>query len=88
MTNHLDEAAAAHRDAVAKEEAALQALKEAQARRKAAGAKVAETRAPLAAAIIEEARAGTRQVDIVRRSGYTRERVRQICRAAGVEPAE
>jgi predicted transcriptional regulator len=40
----------------------------------------------LAAAIIKEAKAGTRQTEIVRKSSYTRERVRQICRGAGIEP--
>jgi hypothetical protein len=34
---------------------------------------------------VEAARDGMRQVDIVRKTGYTRERVRQICRAAGIE---
>ena len=37
----------------------------------------------LATAIVEAARSGVRQVEIVRVTGYTRERVRQICRAAG-----
>lgn len=37
-------------------------------------------------AIVEAARGGMRQVDIVRATGYTRERVRQILRAGGVEP--
>ncbi|MFC7382837.1 hypothetical protein [Sphaerisporangium rhizosphaerae] len=39
----------------------------------------------LARAIVEAARDGVRQVDIVKATGYTRERVRQICRAAGIE---
>lgn len=47
-----------------------------------------DARLQLAAAIAGSARAGTRQAEIVRVTGYTRERVRQICRAAGVEPAE
>ncbi|MEV1018124.1 hypothetical protein AB0I89_32180 [Micromonospora sp. NPDC049801] len=42
----------------------------------------------LAAAIVAAARGGVRQSEIVRTTGYTRERVRQICRAAGVEPGE
>lgn len=47
-----------------------------------------DARLRLAVAIAEAARAGTRQAEIVRITGYTRERVRQICRAAGVEPGE
>ncbi|MFI5495298.1 hypothetical protein [Actinoplanes sp. NPDC051859] len=39
----------------------------------------------LAAAIVAAARGGRRQGEIVSITGYTRERVRQICRAAGVE---
>lgn len=48
--------------------------------------KVTEAREQLAAAIVEAAREGMRQVDIVRVTGYTRERVRQILRAHGVAP--
>jgi AcrR family transcriptional regulator len=47
---------------------------------------VVKARSRLAEAIVAAARAGVRQVDIVRVTGYTRERVRQICRAAGIEP--
>jgi hypothetical protein len=43
-------------------------------------------RKKLAAAIVNAANSGTRQNEIVRITGYTRERVRQICRAAGIEP--
>lgn len=42
-------------------------------------------RAELADAIVEAARAGTKQADIVRATGYTREQVRRICRAAGLQ---
>jgi hypothetical protein len=84
MTDRLEAAAKAHREAVAEEAAALAALREAQARRKDAGAKVAETRGPLAEAIVEAARTGVRQVDLVRISGYNREHVRRICRDAGI----
>ncbi|MEV4543835.1 MULTISPECIES: hypothetical protein [Micromonospora] len=48
--------------------------------------KVTEARDQLAAAIVEAARDGMRQIDIVRVTGYTRERVRQILRAHGVTP--
>lgn len=37
-------------------------------------------------AVAAAARSGQRQVDIAKATGFTRERVRQICRAAGVEP--
>lgn len=40
----------------------------------------------LAAAIVVAARAGKRQRDIVATTGLTRERVRQICRNAGIDP--
>ncbi|MDG4819807.1 hypothetical protein O7628_30355 [Micromonospora sp. WMMD956] len=46
---------------------------------------IATARSRLAGAIVEAARSGMRQVDIVRATGYTRERVRQILRAGGVE---
>jgi hypothetical protein len=47
---------------------------------------VDRAREALAEAIVEAARSGMRQVDIVKVTGYTRERVRQIVRAAGIEP--
>jgi F0F1-type ATP synthase membrane subunit b/b' len=46
---------------------------------------IAAARSRLAEAIVAAARDGMRQVDIVRATGYTRERVRQILRANGVE---
>jgi hypothetical protein len=49
---------------------------------------VVRARTRLADAIVAAARAGMRQKDIVRVTGYTRERVRQICRAAGFEPSD
>ncbi|MGW3492055.1 hypothetical protein [Streptomyces sp. NPDC001054] len=39
----------------------------------------------LYAAIAEAARTGTAQKDLVEVTGYSRERIRQICRAAGVQ---
>ncbi|GAA4573540.1 hypothetical protein GCM10023176_38760 [Micromonospora coerulea] len=50
--------------------------------------KVTEARDKLADAIVEAARDGMRQIDIVRVTGYTRERVRvrQILRAHGITP--
>jgi DNA invertase Pin-like site-specific DNA recombinase len=47
-----------------------------------------KARPELAMAIVDAARAGTRQADIVRVTGYTREQVRRICRAAGIESGE
>lgn len=84
----MEDAARAHREALAEEDAAKEALAAARARRAAAGEKVALTRQPLAEAIVQAARDGVRQVEIARTSGYNRERVRQICRAAGIEPGE
>lgn len=49
-------------------------------------AKIGQARQELADAIVSAARDGMRQVDIVKITGYTRERVRQILRAGGVEP--
>ena len=88
VTQRLEKAARAHREAVEAEETAKKALDAAKAERTAAGEMVAKTRGPLAEAIVDAARGGMRQVDIVRISGYNRERVRQICRAAGLEPGE
>lgn len=45
----------------------------------------ADRRVQLADAIVKAARDGVRQVDIVKITGYTRERVRQILREGGVE---
>lgn len=47
-----------------------------------------DVRGRLADAIVTAAKGGVRQSEIVRVTGYTRERVRQICRAAGIEPGE
>lgn len=63
-------------------------LEDVARRYQSAKAALDAVRPELAAAIVAAARAGTRQADIVRVTGYTRERVRQICRAAGIEPGE
>lgn len=39
------------------------------------------------AAIVDAARRDTKQADIVREIGLSREQVRRICRAAGIESA-
>lgn len=44
-----------------------------------------EARGDLVEKIIEAARSGIQQSQIVRITGYTREHVRRICRAAGIE---
>ncbi|OLB78815.1 MAG: hypothetical protein AUI14_12110 [Actinobacteria bacterium 13_2_20CM_2_71_6] len=83
VMGQLDAAAKAYRAA----EVAVQRAEEtATARLKAARDARAEARHRLAEAIVDAAREGTRQVDIIRITGYSRERVRTILRAAGVEP--
>lgn len=81
MTADLSQVAAAYRGAAAAYE---------KDRSQAAAAKRARdaAREALTQAIVEQARAGMRQRDILDAIGdlYTRERVRQILRAAGVEP--
>lgn len=54
----------------------------------AAQDRVKDLRSRLAEEIVKETRTGRRQVDISRATGYTAERIRQICRAAGIEPVE
>ena len=77
-------------------ETAVKAFRQAQAGVPAAEAKAKElvrnaraavdrARTVLAAAIVAEAVAGTAQVDLIRRTGYSRERIRQILRRGGVE---
>jgi hypothetical protein len=75
----LDDAASAYRAAVGRLDAARQAVPVARAA-------VAEARSVLATAMVEAARGGMTQTEIIKRSGYTRERVRQILRAGGIEP--
>lgn len=88
--DRLATAASAFQAALDEDEASKKNLADARKRRTAAMAGLAKAREPLAKAIVAEARKGTRQRDIVERTGrvYTRERIRQICRSAGVEPAE
>jgi hypothetical protein len=45
-----------------------------------------DKRLALNAAIVEAVRAGTRRKDIVAVTGFGREWIRRICRAAGIEP--
>jgi hypothetical protein len=90
MTDRLQEVARSFREALDEDEATRKAVAAARAKRKEALEKVAKARTPLAAEIVAEARRGTRQRDIVARieGAYTREQVRRICRAAGIEPGE
>src|SRR4051794_33481040 len=71
-------------------EAAQAGLPEAQAEADRlvaeAKAEIVRTRQRLAAEIVKATEAGVRQVEIVRVTHLTRERIRQIVRAAGVEP--
>lgn len=78
----LDAAARDYRRAVA----AIETAKKAAARRVTEARERAEAkRLTLAAAMVEAAHNGVRPVEIERRTGYTKERVRQILRAGGVE---
>ncbi|MFJ1539231.1 hypothetical protein ACIODS_11880 [Micromonospora chalcea] len=86
MTDPLEKAARAFRAALAEEEEAKRGLSEAKQRRTRAGEKVAALRTPLADEIVRAARADRKQADIARITGYNRERIRQICRQAGIKP--
>jgi hypothetical protein len=44
-------------------------------------------RTQVGSAIVDALRAGVTPTEVVRLSGYTREGVRKIARAAGIEPA-
>jgi hypothetical protein len=90
MANPLQQAAREYRQALAEEAEAKQALTEARVRRSAAATRVEKARSPLADEIVEAAKSGMRQKDILDaiENVYTRETVRRICRAAGVEAGE
>jgi hypothetical protein len=79
----LDAAIRDYRRAGAGIEAAQKAAKRRidEARKRADAARRA-----LHAAIVEAAENGVRPIEIERRTGYTKERVRQILRAGGIEP--
>lgn len=84
QVDQLDRAMRAH-------EAAKADLPRAQARARQivadARAKIEAARQALAAAMVAEFEAGRlRQIDLIRRTGYSRERVRQILRDGGVDP--
>jgi F0F1-type ATP synthase membrane subunit b/b' len=79
MLDDLEAATRAYREAQA-------AVTEAEQHLAAAKADVPAARGRLRDAIVGAARAGVRQTEIVRVTGYNRESVRRICRAAGIEP--
>lgn len=79
VANSLDRAVRAYRAAQAAVEAAQRRVGQARTQADA-------TRVQLHEAIVAAAEGGMRQVDLVRATGYTRERIRQILRAGGVEP--
>lgn len=81
MTDDLDRVAREFAKARADSARFKAKLAEAQAR-------VSALRPLVLAAIVEAARAGRPEVDISEVTGYTRERIRQICRAAGIEPSD
>lgn len=62
------------------------AKRKAEEKIRASRDRVTATRTELAQAIVGAAVAGMRQVDIIRATGYSRETVRSILRAGGVEP--
>jgi hypothetical protein len=79
---NLDDAARAYRTAAD----AVEATKEANDQRlRTAREKAEAARLALAEAMVEAARQGTRQTEIIKVTGYSREHVRTILRAGGVE---
>ncbi len=73
-------------DAVKAYRAAITAHETAKERVVTTKEKTEDARRALAEAIVREALAGAKQVDIIKATGYSRERVRTILRAGGVEP--
>ena len=80
---NLDDAVKAYQASLAAVEATKRTAEE---QIKASRANVVTARAELAAAIVDAARDGMRQVDIIRATGYSRETVRSILRGGGIEP--
>ncbi len=64
------------------------AAEEARATVAAARERERQARAELHRRMVEAARAGVAQLDIIRASGLTREAVRRILRAGGIGPAD
>ena len=61
-------------------------IKAAVAAHRRAAKRAEQTLAALHAAIAEAASQGVRQTELVKITGYTRERIRQICRAGWISP--
>jgi hypothetical protein len=59
----------------------VEPIKAAVSAHRRAARRAEQTLAALHAAIAEAASQGVRQTDLVKITGYTRERIRQICRA-------
>ncbi|HZO65245.1 MAG TPA: hypothetical protein VFB74_09590 [Kribbellaceae bacterium] len=79
----LDDAVQAYRASLAAVDKAKQAAEE---RIRAARERAEAARLALADAMVRAALDGTRQRDIIAVTGYSREQVRTILRAGGVEP--
>jgi len=76
-------------DQLAKEFAAARAeLAELRKRMLPVQAKLADLKPQVTTAIVDDIKAGRRtQTEISKLTGYTPERIRQLCRSAGLEPA-
>ena len=82
MTTDLEDVAAQYR-------AASEEVAELKERLPAAQQRIRDLRPLLAGAIVEDIRTGKRtQIEISRLTGYSPERIRQLCRSAGVEPTQ
>jgi N-acetylglutamate synthase/N-acetylornithine aminotransferase len=64
--------------------AALTAVDQSKQQVRSAQAELKQVRRELAEAVVAQAKQGTRQYEIVAVTGLSRERIRQILRAAGV----
>jgi hypothetical protein len=81
----LDDLTAAYRRA---ERAVVTVERAAEERVRAARERRTVARLALAEGIVAAWQSGTAQAEIARRTGYSREQVRRILRAGGVEPGE
>ena len=69
------------------QDAAVEQLRAAGAEFQAVRTSYETSREQVGSAIVDALRAGVTPTEVVRLSGYTREGVRKIARAAGIEPA-
>lgn len=72
--------------ATAEYRAAQQAVDDARAQLRTEQARLRAARVALAEQVVAEAREGTRMRDLVAETGLSREWIRQLLRAAGVDP--